>query len=73
MQPPGEPEEREPRLARRSPFAFSAKLCPSCLSPLKVTNELSGWMTPLSFYCEKCGYSGTVFVEKEPEPNTGKE
>ena len=70
MSPESGPSDREPRLARRSPFAPSTRLCPKCLSPLKIANELSGWLTPLSFYCEKCGYAGTVFVEKDPDSET---
>ena len=69
----GGPTEREPKLARRSPFAPATRLCPRCLSPLKIGNELSGWMTPLSFYCEKCGYSGSVYLEKDPESEKGNQ
>ena len=73
MQPQGEPDEREPKLARRSPFAPAIKLCPRCLSPLKELNRnMTGWI-PMDYYCAKCGYSGIVYVEKEPEPSTGKE
>ncbi len=73
MQPQGERGEREMRLARRSPFAPATKLCPRCLSPLKELNRaMTGWI-PMDYYCAKCGYSGTVFFEKEPEPDKGKE
>ena len=71
VQPHNEPEEREPRLARRSPFAPAAKLCPRCLNPLTPRNKLGGWLIPQDYYCTKCGYSGTVFVEKESEPGEG--
>jgi uncharacterized protein with PIN domain len=73
MQDQGEPEEREPRLARRSPFSPVAKLCPKCLSPLNELNRaMAGWI-PMEYYCPKCGYSGIVYIEKEPAPDTGKE
>ncbi len=73
MQPQSEPEEREPKLARRSPFAPAPKLCPRCLSPLKELNRyMAGWI-PMDYYCTSCGYSGTVYVEKEPETKAGKE
>lgn len=73
MQPQGERKEKEPRLARRSPFAPVTKLCPRCLSPLRELNRvMTGWI-PMDYYCSKCGYSGTVFIEKEPEPSAGKE
>lgn len=68
-----DPDEREPTLARRSPFALSVKLCPRCLSPLKSANELGGWLIPMSYYCPKCGYSGTVYLEKETEREAGKD
>jgi hypothetical protein len=71
MHPQDKPEEREPRLARRSPFAPSTKLCPKCLAPLKGTGGLGGWLIPMSYYCPKCGYSGTVFIEKERESGEG--
>lgn len=65
-----EPGERAARLARRSPFSPSMKLCPRCLSPLEpIKNpigELWGIM-PTNYECPKCGYAGTVFLEKEPE------
>ena len=67
VQPEDEPENREPRLARRSPFALAKKLCPKCLSPLEVGGRLGGWLIPMSYYCPKCGYSGVVFVEPEKE------
>lgn len=67
MQPEGGPEEREPRLARRSPFVLATKLCPRCLNPLTPRNKLGGWLVPQDFYCTECGYSGTVFIEKEQQ------
>jgi len=72
MQPQDESSEREPRLARRSPFAPARRLCPKCLSPLRGTGGLGGWLIPMNYYCQNCGYSGIVFVEKEGEPEEGK-
>ena len=67
MHPEGAPEDREPRLARRSPFAPEAKLCPRCLSPLKnVTGDLLGFIPP-EYHCDKCGYQGTVYVTGDKE------
>ena len=71
MQPEGEPEDREPRLARRSPFAPVSKLCPRCLNPLTARNKLGGWLVPQDYYCTKCGYSGTVFIEREAPDKSG--
>ena len=71
MHPPDEPEDREPKLARRSPFAPATKLCPKCLSPLRGSGGLGGWLIPMNYYCQKCGYSGSVFVEKEQGSDQG--
>ncbi|MEM0075070.1 MAG: hypothetical protein QXG05_01310 [Nitrososphaerota archaeon] len=43
---------------------FSTKLCPRCLSPLKMATPLAGWVTPAEYYCEKCGYRGYIALEK---------
>ena len=68
--PEGTQDNREPRLARRSPFVPVTKLCPKCLSPLKeVTRTLQGWV-PLEYYCNNCGYSGSVYFEKDSEKGT---
>ncbi len=72
MEPQVDSDEREPRLARRSPFAPAPKLCPKCLAPLKELNRvMTGWR-PMEYYCSNCGYSGMVYVEKEPESSAGK-
>lgn len=68
----GGPDEREPKLARRSPFVPEAKLCPKCLKPLKVVNgDLMGFIPP-SYYCPSCGYVGSVYLAKEPSSETEK-
>jgi len=64
--------DRQPTLARRSPFVPARKLCPKCLSPLKGGGGLGGWLIPMSYYCEKCGYSGTVFIEQERQEEKEK-
>jgi hypothetical protein len=62
-----EPEDdgRKAKLARRSPFAPAEKLCPRCLNPLSAGSELGGWLVPQSYYCTKCGYSGSAFLERD--------
>jgi len=72
VRPQDQPEDAEPRLARRSPFALSRKLCPKCLSPLQGGGGLGGWLIPMNYYCTKCGYSGTVYVEQEQQPEKEK-
>ncbi len=73
VQPEDKADEREPKLARRSPFVLATKLCPRCLSPLEGRSKLGGWLIPQDYYCTKCGYSGTVFVERgAPDEAGGK-
>lgn len=43
------------------------KLCPRCLGKLAVLGELSGWLVPEEYVCEKCGYHGHVSLERTPE------
>ena len=62
-----EPEDREPVLARRSPFAPERKLCPRCLSPLAAANKDLWGFVPAEYLCPKCGYSGAVYLEKGPD------
>ena len=73
MEDQGAPADKEPRLARRSPFAPEAKLCPKCLSPVRsLTNDLMGFV-PAEYYCEKCGYSGMVYVVKDKDELQGRD
>ena len=61
-------EVGKPRLARKSPLAASTKLCPKCLQPLRRGGKFGGWLIPQDYYCPRCGYRGTLFLEKsEPE------
>jgi predicted amidophosphoribosyltransferase len=60
-----EAAEDSPRLARKSPFAPTVKLCPKCLKPLQRGSRLGGWLVPQDYFCPECGYQGTVFVEKD--------
>lgn len=72
MGPGEEPDGGGPRLARRSPFAPEAKLCPRCLKQLKVVNrDLMGFVPP-EYYCPSCGYSGVVYLSEEPGKGTEK-
>ncbi|MDG6988507.1 MAG: hypothetical protein JRN21_04190 [Nitrososphaerota archaeon] len=56
-------DEREPVLARRSPFSPATKLCPRCLSPLATSNKDLLGIIPAEYYCRKCKYSGSVYLE----------
>ncbi|MDA4122687.1 MAG: hypothetical protein OK456_05840 [Thaumarchaeota archaeon] len=78
MQEPGQPKEDAqtnkvdlqigtPRFVRRKAFANRARLCAVCLSPLKKVGELGGWLVPQSYFCPKCGYTGYVYLEPDPE------
>jgi hypothetical protein len=73
VQSQGGAEDREPKLARRSPFVPEVKLCPKCLSPVRsVTSDLMGFVPP-EYYCTKCGYSGMVYVVKDKDTPQGAE
>lgn len=50
-------------LKRRS-LRAKEKLCPQCLGKLVVVGELSGWLVPEEYVCEKCGYHGRVSLER---------
>jgi late competence protein required for DNA uptake (superfamily II DNA/RNA helicase) len=42
--------------------------CPRCCSPdIKLSSSLAYWLTPKQYYCEKCGYLGTIVMELEEE------
>jgi hypothetical protein len=64
LQPSGDEKETEPKFTRKSPFAPTRRLCPRCLTPLQSGSELGGWLVPQDYYCMKCGYHGTVFIEE---------
>lgn len=57
----------KPRIRRRF---FTTKICPNCLNELEPINQLSGRITPEGYFCSKCGYVGSVALERikdEPE------
>lgn len=42
--------------------------CPRCASPkINLTTGLAIWLTPKQYYCEDCGYVGTIVMELEEE------
>ncbi|MDG7010897.1 MAG: hypothetical protein JRN57_02130 [Nitrososphaerota archaeon] len=65
-------DEREPKLARRSPFAAEVKLCPKCLSPVRSMNKDLMGFVPAEYFCPKCGYSGMVYVVKDSDGSQGE-
>ncbi len=69
-----DPDDFAPRVVRRNTLTPSIKLCPRCLTPLNPRNELGGWLIPQDYYCPKCGYTGTVFLEgtKKADPEGGE-
>jgi DNA-directed RNA polymerase subunit RPC12/RpoP len=47
--------------------------CPRCASPkIHLSSGLDLWLTPKSYICEECGYTGLIVMEleKENEENT---
>jgi len=49
--------------------------CPRCCSPkIKLAAGLTiGGLAPKQYYCENCGYVGTVVMELEEEKNQKNE
>src|SRR5437773_11957862 len=42
--------------------------CPNCGASVKRSRApLEGWILPTRYLCEKCGYSGFLALEEEPE------
>lgn len=42
--------------------------CPRCANPkIQLTSTLANWLTPTQYYCEQCGYIGTIVMELEKE------
>ena len=63
-----DPDETNPNyFVRRNPLLPRLKLCPRCLSPLTLGGKLGGWLLPQDYICNKCGYTGTVFLEGTPD------
>jgi predicted RNA-binding Zn-ribbon protein involved in translation (DUF1610 family) len=48
--------------------------CPKCASPkIHLSSSLDLWLTPRSYVCEECGYSGLIVMELEKEEESSKE
>ena len=48
--------------------------CPRCgSSKIRLTSSLSYFLTPKQYYCENCGYVGTVIMELEKEEKEKEE
>jgi len=42
--------------------------CPKCASPkINLSNSLEIWLLPKKYFCENCGYSGSIIMELEKE------
>jgi transcription elongation factor Elf1 len=51
----------------------TAIFCPRCASPkIHLTTTLAIGLTPRQYYCEQCGYVGTIVMELEKENETTK-
>jgi predicted RNA-binding Zn-ribbon protein involved in translation (DUF1610 family) len=47
------------------------KVCPRCgSSSIRLSNNLSFWLTPAVYICEKCGYEGPIVMELEKDNKT---
>ncbi|MDR0373740.1 MAG: hypothetical protein LBI79_09405 [Nitrososphaerota archaeon] len=48
--------------------------CPRCCSPkIQLSHSLDVWLTPKQYYCENCGYLGTVVMELEEDPEINQD
>ncbi len=49
--------------------------CPKCCSPkIKLATGLTiGGLAPKQYYCEECGYVGTIVMELEEEKDSTNE
>jgi DNA-directed RNA polymerase subunit M/transcription elongation factor TFIIS len=44
------------------------RICPKCKKALvKSAVNVSGWLAPNMFKCDKCGYMGYFYIEIDPE------
>jgi predicted RNA-binding Zn-ribbon protein involved in translation (DUF1610 family) len=44
----------------------TVKYCPRCgQATLKFSSKFDGWITPIQYICENCGYKGPIAMEKE--------
>lgn len=44
----------------------TVKYCPKCRqATLKLSSKFDGWLTPIQYICENCGYKGPIAMEKE--------
>jgi hypothetical protein len=42
--------------------------CPKCASPkIHLSSSLDLWLTPQSYVCEECRYTGLIIMELEKE------
>ncbi|HXW38016.1 MAG TPA: hypothetical protein VEJ36_08995 [Nitrososphaerales archaeon] len=67
----------KPRITRKNTLLPTKKFCPKCLSELSRGSKLGGWLVTQDYYCEKCGYHGVLFLEKDegdtkPEEEGGR-
>lgn len=47
--------------------------CPKCASPkIHLSSSLDLWLTPKSYVCDECGYSGLIVMELEEENSKEK-
>jgi len=48
------------------------RVCPVCLSPrIRRSSSFDGWLIPVTYVCEECGYRGPVYLEIEVDDEDG--
>jgi predicted RNA-binding Zn-ribbon protein involved in translation (DUF1610 family) len=52
-------------LKRRKP---AVTVCPKCGGKrIRKSGPLNGWILPMRYVCDDCGYSGYIIIELEKE------
>jgi hypothetical protein len=83
---PGDTDQHMPKLQNLRDTLKNLKhapptprLCPKCHSPkIQLSTRFDGWLLPLQYVCQQCGYKGPIILElekteQEPENQNEKE
>ncbi len=62
--PPSDGEDTS-RISVHWRLSRKKKICPKCLSEMKVASSLGGWLFPQEYICGSCGYRGSVALERD--------
>ena len=61
-------------LGKKKKKTIRIKVCPICGSRnIKLSSAFDGWLTPETYICLQCGYSGPIVLELQIDPKELKE